>query len=372
MGLVMNGSAHGSTTGSPGGGFDIIGPATEPLPQTVEPLFTRIADHAERTDTEGVPRRFLEELAVEGLMAERLLAGPYQRECAERLAMADASTWFCWVQHISPYRGLVEAGPSEPKERWLSGLASGAQIGAVAFAHVRRPGPTNPAVVRVSGGLHVTGTLDWVTSWDIADCVMVMVRSDDELITFYLPAGHSRDALPGGMTVDPPLQLLALSGTHTRPVRFTETFIPDAWVTRIESFKDWSAIDAVKTAETNPAAFGLIRGAVAELMQVASARSDDSLMQLAHTFASRTRSLREAAYELDGVRRSRDEKLALRAQSLDLAARSAQAVIVARAGAGMRSGFSAERRVREAMFLLVQAQTADTRAAQIELATRQL
>lgn len=366
MGCVTNGSPNGSTADWP----DIIGPAAEPLPTSVEPLFTRITDHAELTDVQGVPRQFLEDLATAGFMGERLVTGPYQRECAERLAMADASTWFCWVQHISPYRGLVDAEPSEPKDRWLAGVASGAQVGAVAFAHVRRPGSPNPAVVRVPGGLEVTGTLDWVTSWDIADCVMVMVRADDELITFYMPAGHARDALPAGMTVDAPLQLLALSGTHTRPVHFDETFIPDAWVTRVESFREWSAIDALKTAETNPATFGLIRGAVAELMYVGSSRKDAAITELAHAFAERTRSLRAQAYE--GVVRSREEKLALRAQALDLATRSAQAVVVARAGAAMRIGFPAERRVREAMFLLVQAQTADTRAAQIRLATSQL
>ena len=46
---------------------------------------------------------------------------------------------------------------------------------------------------------------------------------------------------------------------------------------------------------------------------------------------------------------------------------AATAVVTARAGAAMYSGCSAERRVREAMFLQVQAQTARTREASLAL-----
>jgi len=43
------------------------------------------------------------------------------------------------------------------------------------------------------------------------------------------------------------------------------------------------------------------------------------------------------------------------------------AVITAQAGASMRTGCNAERRLREAMFLQVQAQTAVTRSASLSL-----
>ena len=86
-------------------------------------------------------------------------------------------------------------------------LAHGA---AVAFAHVRRPGPPNPVATRVDGGWLLDGTLDWVTSWDIADVVMVMAHapSDDLLVCCYLPAGRAVESTPG-VTAGPVLPLLA-------------------------------------------------------------------------------------------------------------------------------------------------------------------
>ncbi len=61
------------------------------------------------------------------------------------------------------------------------------------------------------------------------------------------------------------------------------------------------------------------------------------------------------------------DRLALRASSLDLVARAAMSVVIARSGAAMRRGCSAERRLRESMFLQVQAQTAATRQASLAL-----
>ena len=50
--------------------------------------------------------------------------------------------------------------------------------------------------------------------------------------------------------------------------------------------------------------------------------------------------------------------------------RAAQAAVITHAGAAMYSGCEAERRLREASFLLLQAQTAESRRASLELLRR--
>jgi hypothetical protein len=79
--------------------------------------------------------------------------------------------------------------------------------------------------------------------------------------------------------------------------------------------------------------------------------------------------LRRRAYELQDSfdPADRDEHLRLRARSLDLVMRATTAVVTARAGAAMIAGDSAERRVRTALFLQVQAQTSDSREASLRL-----
>jgi hypothetical protein len=336
---------------------------------------------AAQTDAEGVPRATIDALAHAGLLGAPLTPASAARELAEVMAGCDATTWFCWVQHISPMKAIAAAqdGPDTPaagaiRGRYLAGLQSGELLAGVAFAHVRRPGPPNPVATRIAEGWRVNGTLDWVTSWDIADVVVVTAKADGaddgSMLGFVLPAGHSDRVPPDGVIVGEPLHLLAMSGTHTRPVQFDNVVIPATDVIALTPVDAWMADDRQRTADANPAAFGLARAAIAELDELASQRHDSLMQTLAHDLAAQCRDLRSRAYALmdDPDREgTRDERLELRAQSLDLATRAAMANVTARAGASMMSGCSAERRLRESMFLLVQAQTADTRAASLRL-----
>jgi hypothetical protein len=163
----------------------------------------------------------------------------------------------------------------------------------------------------------------------------------------------------------PTLDLLAMSGTHTRPVRLDGVHVPDARVGAILDRTAWLAHDATRTADANPAGFGVARGAIAELHVIAEQRGDEDVAGLAQALALECRTLRARAYAPVGV--PVPVRLATRAESLDLAARAAMAAVTARAGAAMQRGCPAERRLREATFLQVQAQTASTRQASLAL-----
>ncbi len=360
--------------------MDPVGPAVEALPASVDGLLESIADGAAEADRHGVRREVMDALADSGLLGAALPTAT-QRELTERLAMADASTWFCWAQHQTPLRtldgttpGIVQPASASLRDRWLDDLSSGRALAAVAFAHVRREGPPNPIATRVVGGWRFDGTLDWVTSWDIADVVMVMARAGEDdsdlLVCAFLPAGRGCVITPG-VSVGPTLDLFAMAGTHTRPARLTDVVVPDEDVVLL-SHECWREADAVRTTDANPAAFGVARGAIAELREVAHQRGDDAIAALADELAERCREIRAAAYAAADGDAVVEERLRSRAASLQLALQAATAVVTARAGSAMQRGRSAERRVREALFLQVQAQTAVTRAASIDRARRQL
>lgn len=356
--------------------LDPVGPAVDGRAIPGEQVLATIAAEAEDTDTHGVSRRTIDALAGAGLLGAAL-APAEQRELTELIAGSDATTWFCWAQHQTPLKtlegaiaGLREPAPDTLVAELVPGLRSGRLLGAVAFAHVRRPGPANPVATRVDGGWRLDGTLDWVTSWDIADVVMVMAQGapphEDVLVCAYLPAGHGGARTPG-LSAAAPLDLLAMSGTHTRPVTLDGVVVPDASIGAVVDRAEWLAADAIRTADANPAAFGVVRGALAELQSIADRREDGLIATTGAALVRECREVRERAYALMEDGGPRPDRLTLRARALDLAVQATTAVVVARAGAAMRRGHSAERRVREAMFLLVQAQTADTRAASLAL-----
>jgi hypothetical protein len=156
-----------------------------------------------------------------------------------------------------------------------------------------------------------------------------------------------------------------MGGTHTRPLALRDLFVPDESVAAVDDLGEWLAVDSMRTMDASPAAFGVTRGALRELNGLAVARGDAGIELVVERLAEQCREIRRAAYSLSDLpSESRSaERLDLRAASLDLVVRATTAVVIARAGAGVLSGTSAERRVREAMFLQVQAQTADSRRA---------
>jgi alkylation response protein AidB-like acyl-CoA dehydrogenase len=75
--------------------------------------------------------------------------------------------------------------------------------------------------------------------------------------------------------------------------------------------------------------------------------------------------VRERAYALAGDPERRQERLAVRAEALELLMRSATALVAVTGGSAMTAGHPAERHLREAAFLQVQGQTSDVRAAMV-------
>lgn len=345
-----------------------------------------LAPGAAAADRLGVPRATLDALAAAGLMSisapPELGGAPaaVQREVAESVLAGDGTAWFCWVQHHSPVRTLAAAEDTDLapaaaalRDRLLPDLLSGRALSGIAFAHLRRPGPPPLVASRVAGGWRLTGSLDWVTSWDIADQVLVMAQGEgpfaDRVVQCFI------DAVPApGLEVGPVLELLAMGGTHTRPLRLDGVHVTDEQVVAVVDRGAWLARDAARTADAPSHAFGLTRAAVADLHRVGEQRGDDVALSLAASLARECREVRAEAYDLADAaaadhatgEATAGRRLELRAHALELGLRATAAHVALLAGRAMMTGGVAERRYREAAFLLVQAQTATTRRASLQ------
>lgn len=346
--------------------MDIVGSASVELPHIAALIDEVLLPGAELVDIRGVQRVALDHLADAGLLGTPL-ATDEQREVVELIARADASTWFCWTQHATPLRVLSDSMTPEAAElrmRLLPGLESGELLAGVAHAHLRRPGVPNPRADRVEGGWIVTGTLDWVTSWDIADVIMVMVDVGDSLLCFFITAGEVPSEIPG-VVVGEPLRLLAMGGTHTRPLEFRQVHIRDEQIVAVLDSDEWRGADAIKTANSNPAIFGIARGAISELDDLARERTDATTRALADALAAKCSDIRSRAYAAQDSGASVRTRLDIRAEALEHLMRCCVAVVTARSGSAMVDSNSAERRVREALFMQVQAQTSPSREAML-------
>ena len=342
-------------------GLDALGPHTPDAAVSAEEnaVLTSIAASAADHEHHGVPRSVLDQLSAIGWLGP-VAAAPQQRERSERLAMADTAVWFCWSQHQSPLRLLQASSNQALKERWLARLASGTAVGATAFAHLRRSGPANPVASPCGDGWELQGQLDWITGWDLADVVALQVRTGQEHespVLALLLDKQVQTFLPRGLAPEPPLQLMAMGGTWSRPVRLNHCRIPESWVMGTTPIESWTRADQLRTRFANPAAFGLIRAALGDLQQQADRRRARQWTNTAQHLAQNASELRQRCYAAadEPSRLSNQAHHDLRAAALDMAERCCRAALVSHAGGALRDGHPSSRRLREALFLQVQA-----------------
>ncbi|MBV9097341.1 MAG: acyl-CoA dehydrogenase family protein [Frankiaceae bacterium] len=326
----------------------------------------RLADavlrpRAEEADAKGVPRPHLVALAGAGLFG---VAAPVEyggsdqptaviREIQEILAGADASTWFVWTQHHTPVRTLVRGTNEELKQRWLPRLAAGSALAGVAYTHLRRPGEPAVRATRAAGGWRLDGDLAWLTSYGLADVFLVGAVAGADVVWSLIPLAKIQ-----GVTAEP-LDLLAMRGTSTVSVHLDAVAVADDDVVLVEPLAEWQARDAERTADVSPAVFGVTDECIRRLPEAAADAAAKLTAELDH--------LRGLAYAAQDECAPRAERIALRAEAHALAVRASAALVAAGAGRSMLAGNAAQRLAREALFLLVQGQDAEVRAAQLSV-----
>ena len=338
----------------------------------------RLVPQAQRVDVEGVGRDQVDALVAAGLLgldAPTSVGGggrpaPVAREVAELLGGACGTTWFVWTQHTRPAQ--VAAGAvGGTAAAWAPRLASGAALAGVAFTHVRRPGPPPVRAVRAPAddGWCVDGRVDWCTSWGLADVVLLAAQTDDAQVVLALV--DARDQ--AGLSASEPLRLAAMGGTRTVALRLDGLHVPDDRVVAVVPRERFLASDASAVANATPALFGLTRAVLARLRAVGTGRGEAALLHAADRLAARAGEVRAEAYRLRDEVPAADAlegRTALRGEACALAVRASAALVAAVSGRGMALDQPAQRHAREALFHLVQAQTAPVRASQADALSR--
>ncbi|MDQ4098819.1 MAG: acyl-CoA/acyl-ACP dehydrogenase [Actinomycetota bacterium] len=312
-----------------------------------------LAPAADDTDqAEIVPAGHLRALADAGLMAlfcpEAGADGATRWKVFETLAAACGVTFFVWVQHHAPVRLLVGSENDALRRRWLPPLCSGETLGGVAFAHLRRSGPPPVTVRAVEGGYLLEGEAPYVTSWGLAGLFAVAARLGEHRVVFVLVPADA-----AGLRPSSPLRLAVMAASSTVRLGFDRLFVPASDVIVDLSLGEWQAKDRVATARPNPAAFGV---AAASIRLLEERDEDAAGVFEAERLECWTRSVEADPEDLERL-------VELRAWSLDLALRSAQALVAATGGGAMELSHPAQRLLREASFYAIQAQTSELRRA---------
>ncbi|WP_405855306.1 acyl-CoA/acyl-ACP dehydrogenase [Streptomyces sp. NBC_01515] len=336
---------------------------------TSHPLVTRarrladdlLAPHAEQVDQEGVPGSHIEAVKRSGLLGVSApvayggSAAPaaVARETAEILAGACCSTWFVQTQHHTPVMTLTKS-ELPLRERLLGPLARGELMSGVAYAHLRAHPRIPVRVTRERGGWRFDGTVPWYTGWGLNDVMLLAGVTDADEALFAFTEAREQE----GLRPSDPMRLAALTASRTVSLELNGLWLPEDAVALRVPYAEWARTDRPKPTNASPAVFGVAEAALALL-------DDDTSGPL----RTRLDKVRTQAYDLADHPVPHEhlaERLALRTQAYEVLMTATTAAVVAGGGRSLSLTNRAQRLAREALFLLVQGQTAESRRAHLK------
>ncbi|HEX5269393.1 MAG TPA: acyl-CoA dehydrogenase family protein [Gemmataceae bacterium] len=269
----------------------------------------------------------------------------------ERLAGACLTTCFILSQRDAACRRLRDGDNARLREELLPPLARGETFATVGLSQLttsrQHLGPALTARL-TDDGVHLHGTIPWVTGAARADHVIVgAVLDDGRQVLLALPRG-----LPG-VSVGPPLDLAALVGSLTAEVRCDNVHVDRRWLLAGPAANVMALGGRSSTGglETSCLALGLAAAAVSYLGDEAARRTD--LRETAERLTDEWQRLRE---QMHGLARGGSTPAAaadLRANANGLVLRATQAALTAAKGAGFLRSHPAQRWARQALFFLV-------------------
>ncbi|MFJ9895773.1 acyl-CoA dehydrogenase family protein [Streptomyces sp. NPDC091280] len=320
-----------------------------------------LAPHAEQVDQEGVPASHIEAIKSSGLLGVSApvsyggsaAPGAVARETAEILAGACCSTWFVQTQHHTPVMTLAKS-ELPVRESLLGPLSRGELMSGVAYAHLRAYPRVPVRVTRERAGWRFEGTVPWYTGWGLNDVMLLAGVTDADEALFAFTEAREQ----AGLRASAPMRLAALTASRTVSLELKGLWLPEEAVALRVPYARWAKDDRPKPTNASPAVFGVAAAALALL-------DDDT----ADPLRARLDEVRAQAYALAEhpvPHAYLAERLALRTQAYEVLMKTTTAAVVAGGGRSLSLTSRAQRLAREALFLLVQGQTAESRAAHLQ------
>jgi alkylation response protein AidB-like acyl-CoA dehydrogenase len=212
------------------------------------------------------------------------------------------------------------------------------------------------------GGIHFQGTIPWVTGAEHADYLIIgAVLDDGRQVLAALPRRTE------GLSVGPPLDLMALRGSLTAEVRCEGVRLGRRWLLAEPAERVLAARGGAGGLETSCLALGLTLAAVSYLHREAEARPE--LRANADRLEQARQAARRQMHELARGAGTPEQATSLRARANALVLHATQAALAASKGTGFLHSHPAQRWARQALFFLVWSCPRPAAEATLELLT---
>lgn len=276
------------------------------------------------------------------------LPAPALQEATFELGRACLTTAFVFSQREAAVRRLQTSRDRPIAQELLPRLARGELWSTVGVAQLTSSRQHLGPALRATpdgDGLRLDGFVPWVSGAAAADFLIVGALRGDEPILAVLPRGTP------GLTLQPPMELLALRGSLTAELKLDGVRLDPRFLLEDRPEKV-NAGDGAGGLTTSCLALALAAAALDHLQAEAARRPE--LAATAERLAARQQELRRELMELAKEARPDVGRFPrLRAAATQAALRATQAALAASKGVGFVQPHPAQRWARQALFFLV-------------------
>jgi alkylation response protein AidB-like acyl-CoA dehydrogenase len=269
----------------------------------------------------------------------------------EQLAGACLTVCFLLSQRESACRRLLDSDKEHLRQRLLPALARGESFASVGLSQLttsrQHTGPSL-RIRETPTALVLDGVIPWVTGAAQAEHLVIgATLADGRQVLAVLPT-----FLPG-VSIGPPLELMALQGSITAEVRCQDVALEREWLLAgpAERILQGSGRGGTGGLETSCLALGLAGAAVGHLEDEAVHRPE--LVETVQALRRQHRELREQMHRLAQAADPGPQAVGLRARANNLVLSATQAALTACKGTGFVRPHFAQRWARQALFFLV-------------------
>ena len=268
----------------------------------------------------------------------------------EQLAGACLTTTFILSQREAAVRRLGASANIALARRFLPGLASGelfASVGLSQLTTSRQHQAPALAAVATADGFRLDGVVPWVTGADQADVPVIgATLVDGRQILLALPHGQA------GVAIDPPLPLMALTGSRTCAVQLSGVILGSDCLIAGPAEKIMAAKPGgVGGLETSCLALGL--AVPRSIMFRRKPFAGRTLRPRLSGYSKRAFGLRSALQALAVASPTQESMVAIRVDCTRFALQATQVAMTVAKGAGFVAPHPVQLWARQALFFLV-------------------
>ena len=339
---------------------DIIAPLANVIDSQSQPL---------KKALEGMGKQSLLTLKIPKVWGGREISELGFHRFQMLMATYSGALTFLQTQHQSAASFLNASNNESLKKRYLEKMATGEVLFGVGFSHLRRKGKPMMTAIPVNGGYELTGIVPWITGYDFFSHFIIGASlPDGQELYGVMPFTNTQQSEGGKIEFSQPMNLMAMNSTNTVSGKVEKWFISDDDIVNIQPANHIHQRDQKNVLNQGFFCLGCASAALRILINNGQKKQFNFIEDTHHRLTAELTAIhQEILVAITQSNYTFEQKLQLRAKTINLAYRCASCAVISSSGVANQQNNDAARVYREVLLFSVSGQTQEIMEASLTL-----